>query len=96
MSKQSLEITEDADDFGFSLVSKEEMEAREQKVADEAAAPHIARAGDAEERLESVMKLVLPFLNNLAKDDNKEYIYWPDRPKKMRDFISKLRQVAGT
>ena len=32
----------------------------------------------------------MPLLNNLAKDADKDYIYWPDRQKKMLDFIKKV------
>lgn len=91
----SKEITEDAYDFGFSLVSEDEMNQREALAAQAAIAPHAAKAEDAEQRLANVMKLVMPFLNNLAKDDKKEYIYWPDRPKKMKEFIAKVKEAAG-
>ena len=38
-------------------------------------------------------KMVMPLLKNLAKDSDKDYIYWPDRHKKMADFIVKLDEL---
>jgi hypothetical protein len=96
MIKQGLTINEEDYDFGFSLVSEDEMKAREDKAAASAVAPHAAKAEDAEQRLNNVMKMVLPFLNNLAKDSEKDYIYWPDRSKKMKEFIEKLSIIAGS
>jgi len=45
-----------------------------------------------EDRLERVKKLVLPLINNLMKDPDKD-IHWPDRDKKLMDFKVKLLAI---
>jgi hypothetical protein len=82
-------------DFGFSSVSEEEFQEREAQAAIAASAPHKAQAADAQARLDAVVKMVMPLLNNLAKDDKKEYIYWPDRTSRMKEFITKFKVAAG-
>jgi len=39
--------------------------------------------------------MVMPLLNNLAKDADKDYIYWPGRQKKMADFIKKVESLIN-
>ena len=63
------------DDFGFSLISEEELNAGVQDVTD---------------KLHGLRKMVMPLLNNLMKNPDKEYIYWPDRVKKIEAFIKKM------
>lgn len=67
--------TDEDDDFGFSLVSEEELNADKQDAAD---------------KLKGLRKMVMPLLKNLMKNPDKEYIYWPDRVKKIQDFIKKM------
>lgn len=66
---------DDEDDFGFSLVSEEELS---------------ADTKDATDKLHGLRKMVLPLLKNLMKNPDKEYIYWPDRVKKIEAFIKKM------
>lgn len=63
------------DDFGFSLVSEEELNADTTAATD---------------KLHGLRKMVLPLLKNLMKNPDKEYIYWPDRVKKIEAFIKKM------
>ena len=37
--------------------------------------------------------MMMPLLNNLAKNPEKEYIYWPNRIDKLEAFRDKLREV---
>jgi len=47
-------------------------------------------------RMGEIEKLIIPFLKSLAKDEGKEYIYWPNRKplleKKAKDLISITRK----
>lgn len=63
------------DDFGFSLVSENELNAGVQ---------------DATDKLHGLKNMIMPLLNNLMKNPDKEYIYWPDRIKKIQAFIKKM------
>ena len=37
----------------------------------------------------------MPLLNNLAKDAEKDYIYWPGRQQKMQEFIKKVQALVN-
>lgn len=41
-------------------------------------------------RLIEVEKLIMPLLVNLMKNNNKEYIYWPNRKEKIQEQIDKI------
>ena len=44
--------------------------------------------------MEALYRLIMPLLLNLQKDDSKSYIYWPDRTKKMTEFIDKVNKIV--
>jgi hypothetical protein len=63
-------------DMGFDLVDHNEVSSSE----------------DLKSRLERVEQMVIPFLDNLAKDPHKD-IHWPDRDVKIKDFKRKFLSV---
>jgi hypothetical protein len=67
-------------DFGFTEISQEDVD-------------NITRRGE-NAKLEKSMKLMLTFLNNLKKNPEKEYLHWPDRAKKVDEFIKKLKAIT--
>jgi hypothetical protein len=80
-------------DFGFSAVSEDDLKALERQLQEQVQQKDAAlemTAKSYEEKLNALYKMVLPLLKNLAKDSDKDYIYWPDRQKKMTDFIKKI------
>lgn len=91
-------VTDDFD-FGFSAVSEEDLKAMERQLQEQVAAKdteleQVARTY--EEKLNTLYKMVMPLLKNLAKDDDsKEYIHWPDRQKKMKAFITKVESLVN-
>ena len=40
--------------------------------------------------------MIMPLLNNLAKNPEKDYIYWPNRLDKIEQFRDKLDEVYKT
>ena len=44
-------------------------------------------------RLDKLYKAMIPLLNNLKKNPDKDYILWPDRLKKVEEFESHLRKI---
>ena len=52
-----------------------------------------AEAETLEERLNRLYNMVQPLLNNLAKNPEKNYIYWPDRLTKIEQFRDALDAV---
>jgi len=94
----SIDDAYDDDDFGFSAVSEEELRARERALQQQVT----KQSKDIEEieqtykgKLEQLYKAVMPLLKNLAKDDNKEYIHWPDRSVKMKAFIDRVNKIVN-
>jgi hypothetical protein len=86
-------MTDDDFDFGFSAVSEEELKALEKKLQQEVTTKSAELAQVAqtyEDKLNAMYKMIMPLLKNLAKDDKKEYIFWPNRSAKMQEFIKKI------
>lgn len=80
-------------DFGFSAVSEDELKSLENELQEQVTqkAAEIEQVTKSyEEKLNALYKMVMPLLNNLAKDSEKDYIYWPDRQKKVKEFIKKV------
>ena len=48
---------------------------------------------DKNEKLEKLRAMILPFLNNLKKNPEKDYIYWPKRTAKIDQFEDVLRKI---
>lgn len=64
-------------DFGFSSVTEQEV-----------------IGVSYEEKLYEMFNMIVPLLDNLAKDaDEKPYIHWPDRKKKLQEFKKKLQAI---
>ena len=85
-------------DFGFSAVTEEELEAV-QRLAEKARALHeqnitVATAiQTAEVRLANLQAAINALLDNLIKDPEKPYIYWPDRAEKVEAFRAKINSL---
>lgn len=75
-------------DFGFSLVSEEELKAHEEHL--------LNKAKMESEKLTMMRDMIMPLLLNLCKDPEKEYIYWPNRKDKIEEFINKLNSVVDS
>lgn len=78
-------------DFGFSLMDENELEvAQDAKIEVQNATKS---ATEAQTNLDTLYNAIQPLLNNLKANPEKEYIYWPDRSKKIEefsDFIDKI------
>ena len=75
-------------DFGFTAVDEDELEAV--STASEKVAASSEGAKAAQKKLDSMYNAVIPLLNNLQKNPEKEYIFWPDRHSKVEAFRDKL------
>ena len=78
-------------DFGFTAVDGDEL----QTVQQTAAVAHDAEqlAMTTQSRLDKLYNSVVPLLNNLKKNPEKEYILWPNRLEKIELFETKLQQI---
>ena len=84
-----LELDNDFD-FGFSSISEEDFIAREDKA--------VANAVEGvQNKVEKMYNMVLPLLNNLAKDGHTNaYIHWPNRNEKIDQFKKKLLDIVNS
>ncbi len=85
------------DDFGFSAVSEAELFAHEKKLTED----YKAKAKELEQveltykgKLEQLYKAIMPLLNNLAANPDKEYIHWPNRSEKVKEFMNKVNKIV--
>jgi hypothetical protein len=72
-------------DFGFTTVSEDVFAQAE------------AATQEGQQKAEMIYKMVLPLLNNLVKDaDKNAYIHWPNRTAKIEEFKKKLLKVLNS
>ena len=80
-------------DFGFTAVTEEELEVVQQ-AQDEA---YLNKSGldKTQQKCDTLYNMIKPLLNNLAKNPEKDYIYWEGkvRLKKIEEFSDKLVEV---
>lgn len=85
---------DDDDDFGFSAVSEEELKEMERQLQI-AVEEKDGTAASLQTKLDAVYAAILPLLNNLEKNPDKEYIFWPGRDKKIKAFRQKLQSIIN-
>ena len=84
-------MSEDFFDFGFTAVDENELEAV-QKVAAKAETLG-ASAMNTQEKIDKLYNAIVPLINNLKKNPEKEYILWPDRLNKVEQFETHLQKI---
>jgi hypothetical protein len=78
-------------DFGFTAVDESELEAVQ---ALGATAKEVeATASSTQEKLDTLYNAIVPLLNNLKKNPEKEYILWPNRLEKVEQFETHLQSI---
>lgn len=75
-TKKVENMNDDHDDFGFTTYSNDE----------------IKKDIMPENKAEGLYKMIMPLLENLKKDPEKEYLKWPNRVQKVDQFINKINK----
>lgn len=78
-------------DFGFTAVDEEELETVQQLAQQTQVSTQTVN--QLEEKIDRLYNAILPLLNNLKKNPEKEYIYWPKRTAKIDQFEDVLRKI---
>lgn len=78
-------------DFGFSIVDEQELDVLQE--AEEKLTVVSGNADALQDRLDKLYNMVMPLLNNLAKNPDKNYIFWPNRLAKIEQFRDALDKV---
>ena len=84
-------MSDDIFDFGFTAVDEDELQAVQQTTAAANDAEQLATT--TQERLDKLYNAIVPLLNNLKANPEKEYILWPDRLTKVEAFESHLQKI---
>ena len=82
---------DDIFDFGFTAVDESELEAVQQ--AKDTAEKMAVGVDATQDKIDKLYNAIIPLLNNLKKNPEKEYILWPDRLAKVEAFESHLQKI---
>ena len=78
-------------DFGFTAVDESELKAvQEAARQNESIATTVTVT---QEKLDKLYNAIVPLLNNLKKNPEKEYILWPNRIEKVEQFETRLLNI---
>jgi|TARA_R100000231_G_C5326085_1_gene164882 phage-related tail protein len=84
-------MSDDIFDFGFTAVDEDELNAVQEAKTQIKEVTGTATGN--QERLDKLYNAIVPLLNNLKKNPEKEYILWPDRLKKVEQFEDHLQKI---
>ena len=78
-------------DFGFTAVDEDELEVVQQasKIAEKSS----ENFDHVQEKIDALYNAIIPLLNNLKKNPEKEYILWPNRVEKVDEFEDHLTKI---
>ena len=78
-------------DFGFTAVTEDELAVvqKAQQTVEETE----KTVDSYKQKADNLYNMIMPLLNNLAKNPEKDYIYWPNRMDKIEQFSDKLNEV---
>jgi hypothetical protein len=72
-------------DFGFTAMDAEELASVDTKI--------VEKTTSATEVIEKMDNFIRPLLENLMKDSDKDYIYWPNRSDILQKKINELNEI---
>ena len=78
-------------DFGFTAVDEEELQAVQD--AQKAAGDVAVEAKTTQDKIDRLYNAIVPLLNNLKKNPEKDYILWPNRLEKVEAFEDHLQRI---
>ena len=87
-------MSEDIFDFGFTAVDETELKAVQeatQKVETVASTATVTQ-----DKLDKLYNAIVPLLNNLKANPEKEYILWPNRVEKVEQFEDHLYKIYSS
>ena len=84
-------MSDDFFDFGFTAVDESELQAVQQ--AKDTVQKLDTGLNVTQEKLDKLYNAIVPLLNNLKKNPEKEYILWPNRIEKVEQFEEHLLKI---
>lgn len=84
-------MSDDIFDFGFTAVDEDELQAVQKTQAIANDAEQMATA--TQDKIDRLYNAIVPLLNNLKKNPEKDYILWPNRLEKVEQFEDHLQGI---
>ena len=84
-------MSNDIFDFGFTAVDETELEAVQKATKEAETVSGTVQV--TQSKLDKLYNAIIPLLNNLKKNPEKEYILWPDRLTKVEAFETHLQKI---
>ena len=78
-------------DFGFTAVTEDELDVVKKTQNSVNDAEQMATS--AQDALDKLYNAIIPLLNNLKKNPEKEYILWPNRLEKVEQFEDHINTI---
>ena len=78
-------------DFGFTAVDEHELDAAKQ--AKDTAEKMAVGVDATQDKIDKLYNAIVPLLNNLKKNPEKDYILWPNRLEKVEQFEDHLQRI---
>ena len=78
-------------DFGFTTVTENELDVVTKATTEVNSVQE--QNEELKKRLDSLYEAIGPLLTNLKANPEKNYIYWPERVKKVDSFSAMLKQI---
>jgi hypothetical protein len=81
-------------DFGFTAIDEADLGVSKQSIQELEDELDFAKSElkSTNESLEELRKIIMPLLNNLMKNPEKDYIHWPNREQKIKAVIKKINE----
>jgi hypothetical protein len=84
-------MTDDIFDFGFTAVTEDELTTVQE--ANKTAIALSEQTDNKQNQLDSLYNAIMPLLNNLKMNPEKDYILWPNRLAKVEEFEDHLQKI---
>jgi hypothetical protein len=84
-------MADDIFDFGFTVVNEDELEVAQKAV--KATAEAVVTSKTIDTKLNNLYNAIIPLLNNLKQNPEKDYILWPNRLAKVEAFEDHLTKI---
>jgi len=84
----------DFNDFGFTAVDEDELEAV--RVIQQQTERLANQLETVDNRAKMLYDAIMPLLENLKSNPDRDYIYWPNRYDKIDEFQDKLASIMSS
>ena len=74
-------------DFGFTLVDEADLDVSQELVT------ATATTSSTQDKLDKLYNAIIPLLNNLKANPEREYIKWPNRVDKVEAFETHIQKI---